>query len=260
MCIPGLDPVTLAIISSAASAGGSYLNARAEVNDQNARLAARQRESERELTRQRRFQEEAGMNLGNTLDAVAGDPMERVDANAAQREAAVDADREAYSAENFGYSPEGGANNGAPRVVQESRAKALGDALEFGDQQSRSVARLRGYGDAAGQRGTALQENGSMLGDLTSMATRSAGVNQIEQQSAMNNVKPSSRLLGDLLGVAGTIGSLASMTGGLGNLLGNGGAQVVKGGASAPMFNLRGLPPVPGGGQYPTFSFRSGVG
>src|SRR5690554_3844754 len=116
MCVPGLDPVTLALMagSAALSAGGALVNGYEANQTQNRMVEERNAATRQELARQQRYQQEAGDVFRQSIDRFQP-----------EEQAKVLADNQSVATQNFQTATPTATDLGAfsspnaPRVVKE---------------------------------------------------------------------------------------------------------------------------------------------
>lgn len=103
--------------------------------------------------------------------------------------------------------PTGGSN-----VVTRSAKKSSAKAKEFTDQQAGALGNLRSFGDVLGDISLKQARDASQIGVVGGFKRASSDVVPLELDEA-NNKGAGLRLLGDVLGGAGQIGTFASLSG-----------------------------------------------
>lgn len=98
-------------------------------------------------------------------------------------------------------------------VVTREIAKKADQASAFTGQQARALGGLRSFGDLLGDIGTQQARDAGQVGQINSFKQGSANMLPLELDAA-NQRGGGLRLLGDILGGVGGIGTTAALTGG----------------------------------------------
>lgn len=228
MCIPGLDPITLATIlaSTAASAGGAFINNQIQndaverQNRENQRAAeqanlARSQEAARQMQLERQQADEVAKALTKANPETALMAAQTV-AEAPTNEIATPVYNEAVIDPVHNQVV---ARQAAPREVE--RRSATQERMD-------AMALLSALDGQFGLTGDAIQRAGSNIQTLGGYRQGSLNANAAETAYRPATVTPSSSMIGDLLLLGGQAG--ASMAGGM---IGSGDAAsaIVGGGA-----------------------------
>lgn len=207
MCIPGLDPITLALLaaSTAASVGGGMINANIQndaiqrQNEENRRAAeAANFAADQERMRQRAYEEQQVAEVAEALTK----------ANPAK--ALVKATRRA---EKSPVATDTGKYNATPTPpVQNKSIEA--DAKKTGakkaattDKITEALAMLTAMGSEFGSISDAIGRSGSNIATIGSNRRGSMNASELETRPAAASVTPSDSILGDILLLGGQAGA-----------------------------------------------------
>lgn len=218
MCVPGLDPISLAAI--AASGAGAAYNANVNnqyvdaMNAQNNQSMIREGQAAaEERTRQAQFEADQTAQVMNTLFQVAP---EKVQTDAA--DVASDPHTSYVTAAdeyNLGRLDGQVHNDNVTKVI----GQTVGDAARETRGILSAAATLAGQSDSFAQSGDALGRMGSELQTLGGFRSGSMNASQLETSIPAAQVTKSYSPIGDLLMLGGT-----GLAGHAGNLAGLGGA------------------------------------
>ncbi len=213
MCVPGLDPITLAI-ATAAAAGGSAINSYESNQNQKRMIDARNASTMAELERQRGMQAQANKVFDDSLNKFT--PDQQAQALTDAQTTSTDALRGAApTAESVGSI----SSAAAPTVVKTAEDKKLADAFGRIDNRNSALGKLTGWDQRAFGNNLNLNQSGRDLNLISDFAKTSAAVNGIEQAAASKNAFRPNSGLGDLLSFGGQmIGYQGAKAGGVGNL------------------------------------------
>lgn len=209
MCIPGLDPIALAIMaaSTAASVGGGLIT---NNNAQQNALRAQQANNavlSKYLKQQKEYETKNRETLGQTLDTYAPEAQQQAMDQAAN-------DRITAAQENTaggvatGAPASSAATASAPKVVQEAFAKAMGDAKTSSDAQTAARSRMASYGDTWLDNRLANEDAGRDIGFTNSFARQDTALLPYQQQWAQQISQKPDNGLGSILQGLGALGSL----------------------------------------------------
>lgn len=206
MCVPGLDPVTLAMIaaSTAASAGGAALN----VNAQNDAIRAQNEQDKRaqQISEQAAEAErvrQLGMEQQQT-EAVSGALAEADPAKAllaAQAEAAAPANKITQASDTYTAAPVTTAFQN--KDIDAQTAAATAERAASSDSMADALALLTGIGSQFAGANRAIGRSGSEIATIGGNRRGSAGVAQMEGRIPAAEVTANPGLLGDLLMIGG---------------------------------------------------------
>lgn len=101
-------------------------------------------------------------------------------------------------------------------IVTQEEQKQRGKADAFGNQQGEALGNLRAFGDVLGGIGRLQARDAGQIGQIDSFKRGSSGVVPYELDSA-NNAGGGMNLLGDLLGLGGTLALGKGLSGGAGS-------------------------------------------
>ena len=206
MCVPGLDPVTMAMVAAttAASAGGAAYNANiqndaVQAQDQADRQAMKiaNRQAEAERVRQAALERESAAKVAEAL--TAADPSL----------ALVRARQVARSDMNPITSA-----GAEPAVKPQFENKVVSDATSGYEAESaartrevtEALAMLAALGQGMTRSGSAIQLAGSGIDSVNSKRQGSMRVSQLETGIPSATVTPSDSIVGDMLLTAGEAG------------------------------------------------------
>lgn len=206
MCIPGLDPITIGLIMSAASTGANYLgNKKIEKQRDNAMTAERMR--------QKKLQREADQLNTQSRERYEGfdDKQDQTaqDLTSYFTEAPQSAEQAVGEANASAASIMPSSANG---IVQREIEQQGGLASAFTGQQAEARGRLRSFGDVLGGISRDQARDAGAIGQIGGFMNGSSNVLPYELEDA--NKKGSGLLLaGDMLGGLGGIATTAGITG-----------------------------------------------
>lgn len=203
------DPLTIA--GAAATVGGMVLNQRAESAANKARTGAMAAEN----MRQSRLQQEA--------EAINNASRDRYDDFKGQEEEKGASLAEFFKGQNSAdqggskmvpvgapaEAPVGGGNN----IVVQERAKQLGKAKAFGDQQATAQGVMRGFGDLLADRSRLQARDAAQVGQIGGFMRGSAGILPLELEAA-NRKGTRTAMFGDILSGLGRVGMTAGLSAG----------------------------------------------
>src|SRR5690349_15064691 len=196
MCVPGLDPVTLAL-TTALAAGGAAINGYEQNQTQKRMIEARNAATQAELQRQQKLQQQSQAVLDNTMHDFT--PQSQAD-NLAQ---AQTASTNAFTANTPAVSSASFVTPDAPRVVQDAADKKVGDVFSRAGKLNTAFGNLNGYDRNFFNNNINLNNSARKLKTVSDFARTSAAVNGLEQQDAYNNAFRRNSGIGDLLSFAG---------------------------------------------------------
>ena len=206
MCIPGLDPITLAIMaaSTAASVGGGMIQRN---NAQNNALRSQQAQNQvlsQYLKQQKQYDAENRDKLNSTLDTYSPEAQSAaVDTAAADRTAAISDN--APVAENLTSTA---ATASAPKVVRDAVERAMAGAAADSADQSAAKSRVSAFGDSWLGNTFANQDAGRDIGVRNAFSRQDTALLPYQQQWAhIMSQKPDSGL-GSILQGVGALGSM----------------------------------------------------
>jgi hypothetical protein len=202
MCVPGLDPLTLAGV--AASVGGSVMNNRAqnqaisEQNRQNQAAMIREREArEAETGRQREFELAQAESVTRALSEA--DPVRT--ATESQRMVDEPSNQVVAAADDYNVPTLQGQVQNAD--VNENIGQTIAGQTARTREMLRSAALLQAQGVQNNQIANALFGMGSDVANIGSNRRGSIGVAQLETRIPAATVTRSSSPIGDLLMLGG---------------------------------------------------------
>ena len=217
----------IAAASAAASMAGNYIQAKNNNASQTAQYNARNAVQQQGYDQQKQNAADA---QGVLQPAIAGfsAPNQQADLGnlITSRANTINANSATPSTGNLP-----GAVSTAPKVVQDSLANRIGQAVAFNNQQGDALAKVGATGDQAINNNINLGNTGLKINTIDNNARAQVGVNEAEANAAYNNARKSPSSLGSLLSTAGTAGGIASLGMGagadIGKLITNGftGAQ-----------------------------------
>lgn len=241
------DPVTGAMIASAAlSAGGNAIQSSNNNASAKAQMNAKNAARNAGIIQQQGNQAEATGALNQTVNKFS-QPNQQADLGS------MITNRTNALASNVASTPATGLSSQvgtAPKVVQDSLGKALGDAAAYSAQQGGAQARIGATGDQFLNNGLNLNDSQLKLGTISNFAGAQQKVNEQQQQQAWNNARKGPSTLGSALSDVGTVLGLASAGGGAGLAAGN---NAVAGATGTNLFNPQALNPNLVGPQLPSY-------
>lgn len=200
MCVPGLDPITIAAL--AASAAGTALTGYEQNQTQNAMIGARNSATQAELLRQQDFQRQADATHQATMTKFKP-----------EQQAKDLTTQQATATENYTANTPSAATTttptsaGAPRVVQDAAAKSAGDVFRRASNYNAALGNLTGYDQRFFNNNLNLNSSARKLATTSDFARTSAAVNGIEQNAAYRNAFRPNSGMGDLLQFGGNVGA-----------------------------------------------------
>lgn len=214
------DPLTIAGVALTAASSVAGMSAQSQVD------SARNDVTNRELFRQGGFDNEA-----KAVNNQARDRYENVNAGAdAKRKEIAD-----FYKSNSGDLPTSGPTAGtmpttSSNVIVQEGKKQRDKVGAFNTQQNESLAGLRSFGDYFADAGLGTARDAGELGMINNFKKGSQAVVPFELQKA-NTAGNGTKLLGDILGGLGSVGTFAGLSGM--NPFGGGGVAVAGSPASA---------------------------
>ncbi|TWA89585.1 hypothetical protein [Bradyrhizobium stylosanthis] len=205
------DPITLAVASTAASAGGSLLSANeANENAQNV-AAARNRATLAELERQKAYGAQARGEFDKSLN-LFGPGAQEASLSKAQGDVGSLLTHNTPDAASVGTIT----TANAPAAVRAGESKKLGDVFSYLGDSAKNLGNLKGYDQNTFNTNQAVTANNRNIGVITDNSKVSADVNKMEQNAAATNAYTPPSGMGDLLSFAGNMGSYYAGGGKLG--------------------------------------------
>ena len=155
MCGPAAVPLAIAAAGAAASAGGSYMNAKAENKRTNAGYKASRNQAEAERIRQRAFQQQGDEVMRQAVPA-ATSPQTLADA-IGMREAGV---QQVVQPTRNEYAP---TPQSTPNVVNSEIDRQSNKSVAKVGRNAQAQGRLLAFGDADSARGRTMNRSGDHL-------------------------------------------------------------------------------------------------
>ena len=207
MCGPAAVPLAIAAAGAAASAGGSYMNAKAENKRTNAGYKASRNQAEAERIRQRAFQQQGDEVMRQAVPA-ATSPQTLADA-IGMREAGV---QQVVQPTRNEYAP---TPQSTPNVVNSEIDRQSNKSVAKVGRNAQAQGRLLAFGDADSARGRTMNRSGQKLTSINDASRNSAALLPYYQRSAVFNATRAGdgMTFGDALGLGG---QAAQMYGGMG--------------------------------------------
>jgi hypothetical protein len=205
MCIPGLDPITLALLagSTAASVGGGIIS-RNEANANAQRIAdARNAELLAEQQRLDKLRAENAITLKNTMDTFDQPNQEKAAADAeAQRNTEIQANAAPPTSDAGEVSLAGN----APKVIKGAIADRMKEAFDRSTTKAKAMATLGKYGDVWGGNNRSVQSGGRNIDTVNGFARAEAALlPALQDLAGFSASKPSSGI-GETLSALGSLG------------------------------------------------------
>ena len=195
------DPITIA--SAALTLGSTVANASAN----NSAAQARNDALAAERTRQQGFDQETQALNATAQDRFTGFEEKRTEKSAALGDYLVAPEASAANVSAASVMP-----TATNDIVTRETAKKSGEARAFTDQQAGSLAELRAFGDVLGDTSLMQARDASALGQIGGFKRGSTNVVPVELDAASQK-GAGMKLLGDILGGAGSIGMTAGISG-----------------------------------------------
>lgn len=199
-----MDPITIALLSAALTAGSTIANNSAANEAAKARSAALDAERMRQQSMERR-QTDLSQQGQEQMGEFTNDQDDRMTqlAEYFQAPTAGDANETAALA-----SPEGTSS-----ITVREMQKQSGEATGRANENAQNLASMRSFGDLLGDRMRGIGRASGEIDQLTNFRRGSTDANAFELDAAMQQ-GAGKRMLGDVLGGLGAVtGSYASMTG-----------------------------------------------
>lgn len=196
------DPVTASLIVAAAgataSAGGNYMQAKANNSSLKNQYAARNAVMLQGQQQQEANAAQGQQDLNKTVSGFSA-PQQAADLGN------IITNRTNTIAGNM--TPSTGDSNisTAPKVVQDDLASKMAKAAAFGTQQAGALAKVGATGDQMLNNSLNLNSGQQVLNTLTDFSKNQARVNQAQQEAAYNNARKPPSTLGQGLSTAGNL-------------------------------------------------------
>lgn len=204
--------VEIALLSAAASAGGSYINTQKQNKNAQTKINARNEQAAAEQTRQRGYQDANDMAVQGSLGEFNKDKREESFGDL------VAAREQAYESNTPAASEFANISDSTPMVVKTDLAKRVADGMAKSKSQAKALAKIGGTSDLFQSNGFAINDAANSIGTTNSLARGSLQTNLIEQQAAANSVGNGRSSFGDLLSAGGAAGSIYAGAGGTSSL------------------------------------------
>lgn len=202
------------IASTAASAGGSFLNSQQASKNAQAKINARNAAAAQEQERQKIFQANNDATINKTLTDFGKDSQQQQFGDLVAKREQAYTDNTPAAAEFANIS------DSTPTVVKTDLAKRVADKMAASKAEAKALAKIGGTTDVFQNNGFGINQAANKIGTENTLARGSLQTNLVEQQAAANNAGNKSSMFGDLLGAAGAIGGIAAgQAGGFGDLL-----------------------------------------
>jgi hypothetical protein len=207
MCIPGIDPVTLAIAlgSAAASSVGSMVSAN-EAAANNKRIArARNQELSNTLNSNNKLSQEATDILQQRLDKAAPEEQQTQTQDTQQK-----LQQDFTKAVDTTPTIDPGISGSAPEVVKTEMAKRLSDSLGKARTSAQNLGKLNAYGQNVFNNNLATQQAGRDISVPVGFARSNMDLlPALQDLAGMSADRPSSGLGSLLQGLGAAGGSIA---------------------------------------------------
>lgn len=188
------------LISMALNAAGSAINASEQRKTQKRQYAAKENALRLELDRQDRFQKESALAFDDTLNNIKQNQSEQgVGDLVAKRDQALQEGIDNAPRADFSTN----IDEAAPKVVKDTIAARLAEAVGKSKDEAKRLAKLRSFGDQRFENSLALSRGGADISTVGNFARQSAALNPYEQREAYNNAYKAPSGVGDLLSLAG---------------------------------------------------------
>lgn len=214
------DPVSMAVISMAATGGGNFLQTKANNSSNKAQMAAKNARMEEGFRQQEQNQADAGAQFNKSLDKFQPQQQQQdLGQLVTKRETALDSNMTPAT----GVDPTSNIGN-APKIVQGDLAKKLSDAVAYGHQQGNARARVGATGDKFLDNALQLNDSNLGIGTISDFAKGDYRTNVARQMEDYNNAKKAPSMIGQLLSTAGSALAMPGVGPGLGTAASNAGS------------------------------------
>jgi hypothetical protein len=200
------DPVTAAGL--ALSAGGTYLQSREAVNNENRATAAKNQAFTQNMGRNRQFAAEAGSQAANN---VQNQGREKFDENRQE-----EAEKQVQAFNDVRTQPDynTGLVSNAPKNVVLARQSASEDAAAKTDRDVENNAALQGYGNALFNGNLSQSNFARLFGGIQDKAGANTRMLPLEMNAAANNAQKAPSLFPSLMKAAGSAANIFGAAGG----------------------------------------------
>lgn len=203
------DPVTaLVAAGTAASVGGGVWQSSRAASDINRANQARSEAAQAELARQKGYRQESQALLDQTRQNVSRETYSQTVADAIAKRMA--------GAQNVASSPADTAvalRANAPQIVTQAHSTGQQGARDDSAARTAALAALFGNSDALAGQNLAQGRSGADIRLLSTLAGRSAGLNNYEQQIAAQNAQKGPSVGADILGGLGQMAMMIGLSG-----------------------------------------------
>lgn len=199
------------LLSLGMNAVGSMINQREQNNTLKKQYRAKENALRTELDRQNQFQKENALAFDKTFDTYKQNQSEQGMGDLVmKRDEALQRGIDEAPRADFSTN----IDEAAPKVVKDTIAARLAEAVGKSKDEAKRLAKLRSFGDQRFENSLALSRGGADMATVNNFARQSSALNPYEQREAYNNAYKAPSGIGDLIGNAGTALGLFSASGG----------------------------------------------
>ncbi|CUW38784.1 exported protein of unknown function [Magnetospirillum sp. XM-1] len=215
----------LPIVAAAMSVAGAVMQSRAQQEAQEKSQRAMEDVQAAEAARQKRYQDSALQTWQGQLDKMDRPQQDQLTGQKTDERQALYDNVVPASRDYNDQASEVGASSEAPKVIQDSNAATLAQALGETRKQLSAKARLGGFADRTFSNAEMLQKGAGDVGMWGNFSKGSAGVVPAEMQAASRAGGSGHSMLGSLLSLGGMGLGMAGSAGAFGGASALGGAS-----------------------------------